>query len=78
MNDTASRMVRQKEPYHYQRQRNALHWSYPRAAQPNLSQPNQKFLNGWGMSSFEYWNSISEEYSKRRGSYMTNLALGRR
>lgn len=76
MDYTEARMLRQKEPYTYQRSRNAIHWAYPRPTQANLSQPNQKSFNGWGMSSFEYWSQISNR--KKTGSSYTNLALGGR
>jgi len=77
MDNTEARLLRQSEPYHYQRQRNALHWSYPRASQPNTNQPNAKSLSGWEMSSLDYWNSIQERYMARQGpSSATNLALG--
>ena len=73
-----ARMLRQTEPYAYQRSRNAKHWSFSRPAQPNTSQPNQRPLQGWGMSSFEYWGAVYQKYLNRRGaSQQTNLALGR-
>ena len=74
-----ARMLRQTEPYAYQRSRNAKHWSYPRPAQANTSQPNQRPLQGWGMTMSEYWSSVFKEYLERRkSSSLTNLALGRR
>ncbi|MAF43071.1 MAG: hypothetical protein CMI54_02720 [Parcubacteria group bacterium] len=63
-----AKALRQTEPYSFQRSRNAIHSSYPRPAQPNTNQPNQKFLQGWGMSTKSYWLKVSEDYSKRRGS----------
>jgi len=79
MNDTPARLMRQREPYSYQRRRNTIHWNYPRASQPNTNQPNQRPLQGWGMSSLEYWSAVYQKYLNRRGaSWRTNLALGRR
>ncbi len=64
----AARLTRQTEPYHFQRKRSAIHSSYPRAAQPNTSQPNQVKVQGWGGTSRDYWNSVFASYLKRRGA----------
>jgi len=75
--DTNEWLTHQGEPYHFQRGRQ--HSNYPRASQPNTSQPNQKVsLPAWGISSHDYWNSILVDYLKRRKSgTSTNLAMGR-
>jgi len=53
-------------PYKYQRDRQRLN-KYPRPAQPNISQPNQKPApQGWGMSTRDYWNLVFKEYLRRR------------
>ena len=61
-------MMHKQEPYAYQRSRNAIHANYPRMAQPNTSQPNQKTgLIGWGANTSEYYSGIFNSYLKRRG-----------
>jgi len=71
-------IVRRTEPYHYQRRRSSTHSNYPRASQPNISQPNQRFLEGWGMTTRQYWDGVFSDYLRRRRSAasITNLALG--
>jgi len=74
------KQVQDQSPYHFQRQWDAIYNMSPRQAQPNTSQPNQKFnTSGWGMTSREYWNSVFKNYLKRKqtGSELTNLALGK-
>ena len=73
-----ARLLRASEPYHYQRQRSSTHSNYPRTAQPNISQPNQRSLEGWGMTTREYWDNVFSDYLRRRRSAasLTNLALG--
>jgi len=66
-------------PYRFQRLRHRL-GEYPRASQPNISQPNQKpALQGWGMDTRSYWNEVFSEYLRRKktASHLTNLSLGR-
>jgi len=72
------KLTRQTEPYHFQRKRNAIHSSYPRPAQPNISQPNQ-IMQVWGSTTQGYWGNIFNDYLKRRkaAGSITNLALGR-
>lgn len=61
----AARLLRQTEPYHFQRDRQILN-KQPRPPQPGL-QPNQKLNNvGWGMSTSDYWSSIMKDYLSRR------------
>lgn len=64
-NSWADRLTRQTEPYHYERQRSSIHSNYPRPAQPAF-QPNQKFLQGLGMTTFDYWQRVFLDYLKRR------------
>lgn len=55
-------------PYRFQRDRARL-GRYPRPAQPNINQPNQKpVASGWGQGSKEYWQKIFENYLKRKVS----------
>jgi len=52
--------LRQREPYAFQRSRNTIHSSYPRAPQPAI-QPNRlPRLNGWGMATLDYWKNLSQ------------------
>ena len=74
------KLTKQTEPYHFQRQRNAIHSSYPRPAQPNTSQPNQIMqVSSWGSTTQDYWNNVFTDYQKRRkaAGSITNLSLGR-
>jgi len=75
---TPDRLLRQREPYHFQRPRASIHSNYPRPSQPNTSQPNQK-VNVQGTDTMDYWNNVYKGYLSRRGggSQSTNLALGR-
>ena len=72
-NFTPERLTRQTEPYHFQRQRHRL-GEYPRAPQPGI-QPNEKLaLPVWGMSTGDYWNSVFQDYlKKRKTANLTNL-----
>ena len=55
-------------PYDFQRDRARL-GKYPRPAQPNISQPNQKILkSGWGQTTREYWEGVFSDYLKRKGA----------
>ena len=63
-----ARLLRQQEPYHFQRKRSTIHSSYPRPPQPAY-QPNQKPPpQGWGMSTQTYWGEVFSEYLRRRKS----------
>ncbi len=63
--DKAS-LLRMKEPYHFQRETSSIHSSYPRAAQPNTSQPNQKF--GVKLTTQQqYWHDVYDKYMQGRG-----------
>ena len=60
-----ARLTRQKEPYHYQRDRQRLNKA-PRPAQPNTNQPNQVYSKpAWGISSMDYWNNVFQDYIKK-------------
>jgi len=79
MNNTGDRLLRQREPYHFQRNRGRLN-AYPRPPQPNTYQPNQKPpIQGWGTGTMTYWNTIFEDYLKKRKvlTQTTSLQLGR-
>jgi len=55
------------DPYDFQRDRQRLN-KFPRAAQPNTYQPNQKKKpTGWIGSSKDYWVKHFEDYLKGRG-----------
>jgi len=57
-------LTRGTEPYHFQRERGQLLNKQPRPPQPAI-QPNRlPRLNGWGMSSFDYWRDFSK-YMRR-------------
>lgn len=61
------KLMRQTEPYAFQRSRSTIHSAYPRPAQPNTRQPNAKMrLTGWGQTTQGYWTNISQDYMKRR------------
>ena len=65
-NTPIDRLVRNSEPYHFQRDRQRMN-NKPRPAQPNTSQPNQKItVNPWGMSTMDYWGGIMKDYLNRR------------
>lgn len=60
--------LRQTEPYHFQRSRDSSHSAYPRPAQANTSQPNQKGTpTGWGLSTGDYWQGVFDDYLKSHG-----------
>ncbi len=60
------KILKQTEPYAFQRKRNAIHWSQPRPAQPNKSQPNQ-IMRVFGSTTQEYWGKVQDDYMKHRG-----------
>lgn len=63
-----AKLLRQSEPYAFQRKRSAIHSNYPRAAQPNTSQPNQlPAVQGWGMGG-DYWGGVFQDYLRRRNN----------
>ena len=66
--DTAARTLRQREPYHFQRDRQIGN-KQPRAPQAGI-QPNQiPPLTGWGMgTTVDYWNEVSSNFQRRRKS----------
>lgn len=75
---TSARILRAKEPYHFQRQRPRLS-DVPRPAQPNTSQPNQRNLNQLiPLKRNTYWDEAFKMYlDRRKASPSTNLELGR-
>ncbi len=69
------RLVHQREPYHYQRDRQ-LGNKQPRPPQPAY-QPNQlPPLQGWGGDTFSYWNEVFDTYLKRRNAQSKTLKFG--
>ena len=61
-----AKLLRQTEPYHFQRKSHRL-GEFPRPAQPNINQPNQKVkMPDIRQSTVDYWRSIYEQYLKRR------------
>lgn len=74
----AERIFRSQEPYAKERQKNARHWAYPRPAQPNYYQPNQKPLAGWGLTNVGYWAKLAQGKGRYTGAELVNLILGRR
>ena len=83
------RLLRQTEPYAFQRSRIGAHNAAPRPAQPNTSQPNQ-ITRTFGSTTQEYWGNVYKGYLKRReggaispfqlrdlAASITNLAFGR-
>lgn len=61
---TIGKLVRGKEPYHFQRDRPRLS-DYPRTAQPNTNQPNQKFRPPVSNSTRDYYNQVYKNYLNR-------------
>lgn len=59
------KLLKQTEPYAFQRKRNAVHTSYPRPPQPNTRQPNQ-ITRVWGSTTQEYWGNVFKNYISRR------------
>lgn len=74
----AAQLVRQREPYHYQRNRQSLN-RQPRPSQANTNQPNQKIgLAGWGLSTRQYWQDVFNNYLNRlKLTQETSLRMGR-
>lgn len=65
--DNAARSLRQREPYHFQRDRQIGN-KQPRAPQPGL-QPNKlPPVQGWGGGTMEYWGGVFNDYLRRRKS----------
>lgn len=61
-----ARLLREIEPYHFERKRHQL-GEFPRPAQPNTSQPNQKPAPiGFGMTQEDYYKKVYENYLKGR------------
>lgn len=78
----SAQILRQTEPYHFQRARPRLS-NYPRASQPNTSQPNQLTptdINQRSNSTLDYYNLMQKQYLNRHkaAASITNLALGRK
>ena len=63
---TSARQLRQREPYHFQRERAAIRSAFPRPAQPNTSQPNA-VIRPKPTAQQDYWAEVSKQYMKRRG-----------
>lgn len=59
------RILKQTEPYAFQRARIGAHNAAPRPAQPNKSQPNQ-ITRVFGSTTQEYWGNVLNNYMKRR------------
>ena len=74
----AAQLTRAREPYAHQRDRQLFN-RQPRPAQANTSQPNQKGLSvGWGLNTWDYWQSVFDDYLKRKKmSQETSLRIGR-
>jgi len=60
----AAKLLRQTEPYHYQRDRQLFN-KQPRAPQAGI-QPNQKMTVGWGGSMGDYYKQLFQDYMKKR------------
>ena len=63
---TSAKSLRQREPYHFQRQRAAIHSAFPRPAQPNTNQPNA-ITRPRATKQRDYWEEVSKQYMQRRG-----------
>lgn len=63
----AAKSLRQREPYHFQRNRQILN-KQPRPPQPAY-QPNQlPPPQGWGGDTNSYWSEVFSGYLRRRKS----------
>ena len=61
-----AKLVRQTEPYHFQRKIHRL-GEFPRPAQANTNQPNQKIkMPNFRQSTADYWLSVYKDYLKGR------------
>lgn len=60
-------LVRDTEPYHFQRQMRRLS-DYPRPAQPNTYQPNQRLGYPRRSKTRNYWNDAYKNYLGRMGN----------
>ncbi len=61
---TSARLLRQREPYHYQRQRASIHSNFPRASQPNTNQPNA-IIRPKTNTQREYWIDVERRNTER-------------
>ena len=61
----SARLLRQKEPYHFQRWRASIHSNYPRPAQPNTFQPNA-ITRPRANNQRDYWDEVYNQYLARR------------
>ena len=61
-----ARLLRQTEPYAFQRKRHRL-GEFPRAAQANVNQPNQRVrMPNFRQSTIAYWIGVYQDYLKGR------------
>ena len=61
-----AKLLRRIEPYHFQRKRHSL-GEFPRPAQANTNQPNQKIrMPDFKESTVDYWLNVYKDYLKRR------------
>ena len=64
--DCNKKLLRQIEPYAFQRSRNAIHNAAPRPPQPNTNQPNASVKTSQGSTTRDYWGNVFNDYLKRR------------
>ena len=62
---TSAKLLRMREPYHFQRPRASAHSNYPRPAQPNTFQPNA-ITRPKATNQQQYWEEVSRQYLERR------------
>ena len=61
-----AKFLRQTEPYHFQRKRHGP-GEFPRPAQPNINQPNQKVkMPDFRQGTVDYWIALYQDYLRRR------------
>ena len=61
-----AKLLRRIEPYHFQRKRHSL-GEFPRPAQPNVNQQNQKArMPNFRQSTIAYWVGLYQDYLKGR------------
>ena len=65
--DFNRKLLKQTEPYAFQRTRNAIHNAAPRPPQPNTNQPNAKVRVSRGLTTQDYWGNVFKDYMKHRG-----------
>lgn len=60
-------LIKDIEPYAFEREKASLGSSHPRPAQPNIYQPNQRLSYPRRSKTREYWDNAYKQYLSRGG-----------